>query len=148
MHEITNAEARAIKHADTLCFDHHADGTGCIRAIQSADNSPSGFEQTITVEATSSRVNNYGPQADAFTGFSHCGSAKFSDVARTLVRHLRPGSQFTMRWTRDNSSPITRDAGLYVDLLHLTVQHGRTTDCFLVDYSVGLDNSARMIRVA
>src|SRR3954462_10865970 len=99
---ITAQEARALRHADTLCFDHLPDGTGQIRAIRRADHSTSGFEETVTITLNEghSRVDNYGPDNGPWTGYASMQSAKYDDRAQTLVRHIRAGSEVAFRWTR------------------------------------------------
>lgn len=148
MSTVTTQEARALRNADSICFDHKADGTGQIRAIRRAVNSAFGFEETVVVGIDLSRVNNYGPGDGPWAGFAMSHSVKFDALVQTLVRHIKAGSEVAFVWTRDNHSPVTREAGLYVDMLDVKVRNGKHTDTFRVSTFVGLDNSARMIRVA
>lgn len=147
--ELTAQDVRALKHADDLCFDHHADGTGQIRAIIRAENSPTGFEQVHTITATMSRIESYGKSHDAYTGFESV-NARYNAEISTIVRHLRVGASFSLHWVRDNSSPVLRDAGLVRDELRIFTQarNAKTGNTFHVRTFVGLDNTARMIKPA
>lgn len=149
---LTAQDIRALKHADALCFDHTGTGEGQIRAIMRAENSSTGFEQTHTIRAYLSTVNNYGPDdpVNGWTAFHMFTSAKYDTVAQTLIRHMRTGGQFTLDWVRDNNNDILRDAGLHQDELRMRIAppNGKNVDVFLVRVSVGRDNSARMIRGA
>jgi hypothetical protein len=146
-HALTKQDVRALAHADSLCFDHTGVDTGQIRAILRAEKSPTGFEQTHSIPATSSIVNNYGTEDGDWRGFHMILSAQYDEIGHTLVRHLREGSRFALVWTRDNASPITRDAGVVRDELRIRVQgkNSKVADTFLVAVFIGKDNSARMV---
>lgn len=149
---LTEQDVRALKHADALCFDHLRDGTGRIRAILRAENSPTGFEQTHEILAHSSRVEDYErtPHDGGHTAFAMLMSAKYNDRAQTIARHLRKGGQFTLHWVRDNNSPVTREAGIVVDFLDVRIasRTGSAVDVFRVDTYIGYDNTARMVKRA
>jgi hypothetical protein len=149
-HALTKQDVRALQHADSICFDHTGVGTGRIRAIRRAENSSTGFEETHYIEAHHSSVTTYGIGAENYTAFSMFQSAKYSDMARTIVRHLREGSRFSLEWIADNSSPITKGAGLVRDELRIRVQgkNAKVADVFLIDVFIGYDNTARMVRKA
>lgn len=153
-YSLTPQDARALAHADAVCFDHNGDaGTGQIRAIRRAENSSSGFEDTHIIPAVMSSINDYEPTSNEgvrYTAFAMIQSAKYDEVWRTLQRHLRAGSKFTLRWVRDNNSPVTREAGIVVDYLQLRVQgkSAKVADTFNVATYVGYDNSARMVKRA
>ena len=140
--EISAQEARIIRTADSLCFDHTADGDGYIRAIFRDEH----VEGTFTVRVESSRVNNYGPNGGPYTCFTMIHSARYDDVACTLARHIRKGSRIAFVWTRDNASPVTKEAGIFVDMLDVKVLNGSAWDTFRVATYIGYDNSARMVR--
>lgn len=145
-HPLTKQDVRALQHADAICFDHTGVGEGMIRAIQRAENSSTGFEQTHVIPALSSTVKNYGPENAEWRAYASILSAKYDDIGQTLVRHLREGTEFALEWTRDNSSPITREAGLVRDELRIRVRRSaKITDTFLVAVFIGKDNSARMV---
>ena len=148
-HTLTAQDVRALRHADALCFDHTA-GDGQIRAILHADHSDTGFEQTHAIPARLSRIESYGGPDGELHGFHMISSAKYDDIAQTLIRHLRIGSQFAFKWTRDNSSPVTREAGVVRDELRVTVQAkgAKVADTFLVGVFIGRDNTARMVQLA
>lgn len=149
-HVLTTQDIRALKHADSICFDHTREGFGQIRAIVRAENSSTGFEQTHTIRAFVSSLDRYGPDRleNGWTAFHMESSAKYSPVAQTLIRHMRAGGQFTLNWVRDNNNDILRDAGLHQDELRMRIAppNGKHVDVFLVRVSVGYDNTARMIR--
>lgn len=154
---LTAQDVRALKHCDSLCFDHgmaHTgnDSGGQIRALLRGDTSPTGYEQTHRIPAALSRVQDY-ERGDrvfdgTYTAFASINSAQFSGEARTLIRHLRVGSRFSFEWVRNNSSELTREAGLVVDQLRVHVQGkgAKVADVFLMDVFVGRDNSARMVK--
>lgn len=148
---IASQQARAIKTADALCFDHNPDGTGAIRAVTRAKSMIGGgetTEYTVTVPVEVSRVQNYGPDSapDGWRCFAMIGSSRHDDVAMTVARHIKAGSRIALVWTRDNSSPVTKEAGLYVDMLDVKVQNGSVTDTFRVATYIGYNNTARMTR--
>lgn len=146
-HSLTKQDVRALAHADSLCFDHTGEGTGRIRAILRADRSSTGYEQTHEIPARMSSVENYGTEDGDWRAFHMILSARHDDLAQTLIRHLREGSRFVLRWTRDNASPITREAGVVRDELRIRVQgkNAKVADTFLVAVFIGKDNSARMV---
>lgn len=144
---LTTQDVRALRNADRICFDHRGD-TGAIRAILDGEHSSTGFEQTHTITVTSSVRTFDGPTEQVFTGFSMWHSPKFSDVAQTILRHLRADSSVHLEWWRGNSSPLLNDAGMVCDELRIRVQRGKVCDVFIVEKSVGRDNSARMVKVA
>lgn len=148
--ELTTQDARALRNADSICFDHLPDGTGRIRAILRADHSSTGYEQVHIITAESSRIDDYQPEphSGTYTGFAMAMSAKYDPTTVTIVRHLRAGSKFALIWVRDNNSPITREAGIVVDELRIRIQqrNAKTADEFNVDTRVSLDNSARMVQ--
>lgn len=146
-HVLTAHDTRALRHADALCFDHHPDGTGAIRAIMRAENSDTGFEQTHTIPVTS-RVENYGPSRDAYKAWHGFIYAKSSHEAQTLIRHMRVGKRVHLRWTSDNASPVLVDAGVVRDELRIRIGDDKHADTYLVAVQVGLDNTARMVRGA
>jgi hypothetical protein len=150
---LTSAQARAIREADALCFDHRmldprtGESYGAIRAIVRRRDGDDDITTTIPIE--SSRVQDYSPTSspNGHVAFSMIQSAQYSDKARTLTRRIKAGTRIAFVWTRDNSSPVTRDAGIYVDMLDVQVQNGSVCDTFRVDTFIGLDNTARMVRV-
>ena len=151
---LTSTDVKALRHADTICFDHLTDGTGRIRAILRAENTNTGFEQTHTILTHSSRVKDYGRDHTynpdvVYSAYASSLSAKYDGVTRTLARHLKVGCEVGLVWTRDNNSELIRAAGMHFDSLHVHVQPkgAKVADEYLVQASVGYDNSARMIRV-
>lgn len=147
---LTAQDIRALKNADSICFDHLPDGKGRIRAIKRAEDSSTGFEQTHEI-AVFSRVLNYGAAYDGdYSAFYMVHSARFNDVALTLVRRMTTGATVALVWTRDNSSPVLTGESYHLvrDELRLVIQgkNSKVADTYLVAESVGKDNSARMVR--
>lgn len=74
------------------------------------------------------------------------GSARYARKWTTLAEVLRVGDVISLAWTADNNTETLRKAGLHADELALLVgRRGKSLE-FHVDYRVGPDNSARMIR--
>ena len=147
-HVLNARDTRALRHADTICFDHHRDGTGAIRAILSADRSETGFEQTHTIPVVS-RVENYSRGHDGpVTGFAMLNHSRYDRLAQTLIRHMRSGKRVHLHWTAGNASPILDHAGLVRDELRIQIGDDTKADEYLVAVQVGLDNTARMVKRA
>lgn len=144
---ITAEQARAIRKADTLCFDHDPDGNGWIRAITRGVDYA--HEITITVPVEMSRVQNYGPgHYGPWSCFDMIMSAQYDDRAQTMTRRIKAGTRLALVWTRDNSSLLTKEAGVVVDMLDLKVQNGNVCDTYRVRTFVGYDNASRLVRRA
>jgi hypothetical protein len=142
---ITGLDARMLRKADSIVF--HADGDHAeIRAVIRATEQTSEITHVIPVEAT--RVDNFGPGDGPWTCFAMSMNAKYDDVTQTLVRRTRTGSRIAFRWTRDNSSPVTKEAGLVVDMLDVKVQNSSVCDAMRMSTYIGYDNTARMVRPA
>lgn len=146
-HTLTAQDVRALKHADAIAFDHTGTGTGQIRAILRDENSPTGFEQTHTIPALMSRVERHDGSDGDVRAFHISMNAKYDVGVQTIIRHMREGGQFTLHWTRGNSSPVTEKAGVVRDELRIRIapKSGSRVDEFLVAVFVGLDNTARMV---
>lgn len=151
-HVLDATDVRALKHATSLVF-HHRDGEGFIRAILDADHSSTGFEQEHRIAATMSSIHDYSQDS----GLEHREydaavvmlSAQYHEIGRTLVRHMRAGTQFTLEWWRNNSSPVTKELGFVRDELRIKIGKDRkVADTFLVDVYAGKDNTARMVRLS
>lgn len=65
-------------------------------------------------------------------------------ILRTIVSLLRTGDELHLLWQADNNNDNHRAVGYHADELRLFVRNRKLT--FPVAYSVGPDNSARMIR--
>lgn len=150
---LTTQDVRALRHADSICFDHNVDGTAHIRAIVRADRSSSGFEQTHVIPCEG-RVDDY--EQEHTQALEHRGyrafhmemSARYSDTAQSLVGRLRAGNAIILRWTRGNSSPVTKEIGFVRDELRLRTGNPErdNAETFLVAVYAGYDNTARMVR--
>ena len=147
-HVLTARDTRALRHADSLCFDHNADGTGAIRAIVRADRSSTGFEQVHTIPVVS-RVDNYSRGFDGpVTACYVLMYVTYDPMDQTLIRHMRAGKRVHLHWTAGNASPVLDNADLVRDELRIRIGDDKRADTYLLAVSVGRDNSARMIRRA
>lgn len=142
----STAQIRSVRAADAICLDHHADGTAAIRAITRQTGTTS--EVTVTLPVEVSRVDNYGTGDGPWTAFAYFGASCFDHRWQTIARLIRRDSRLGFVWIRDNASPITRDAGVVIDMLDIQVQNGSTSHTIRVETRVSLDNTARMIRPA
>jgi hypothetical protein len=140
---LTAQQARDIRNADAVCFDHDGE-VSRIRAIYRADDARGTGEITVTIPLDNARIECYDGQRGAHvTCFDMVMSAQHVPEWRTVCKRLRSGSDVRLLWVRGNSSPVTRDAGLVVDYLNVIVNG----EHYRVGNYVGLDNSARMVRV-
>lgn len=144
---VTSREARALRNADSICFDLRKDGGALIRAIRRGSNTASGFEEVVAVAVESCRVNDYSRVTEGpYVGFAMIMSALYDPIWQTVGHHIRAGSRLGLVWTRDNSSPVTEQAGIVVDMLDIQVQNGNRCGTFRVSTYIGRDNTARMLR--
>jgi len=142
---LTAQDVRALRNADALVFIHTGEDTGGIRAVKRAENSATGFEQHHLITARRSTVETYAHPAEHIR-------ASFVEMwpqttlhIQTLLRAMRTGQQFTLKWTRGNQSPVLDAAGLVRDELRVRVgTDDKPAQEFLVAVQVGLDNTARM----
>lgn len=109
-------------------------------------------ERTIRVRATGygygdATHNMGGWSGGKFSAFHMHHHARMTEEWCTLADLMRVGDTVTLRWVANNGNGNTKDAGLVVDELRLTLNlHGKRERTFLVDVSVGRDDSARMIK--
>lgn len=143
---------RALRNADRIVFRTY-EGRSTVEAIRDGRNTPSGFEDTVTVDAgetfTDYGASHSSQSADGYSAFHMEHSAQHAPVLRTVLRHLRPGDTLTLHWVRDNNSETHRDTGLHADELRLIVRTRKGTgplDEYLIESAVRLDNSARLVR--
>lgn len=89
------------------------------------------------------------------TAFSMIHAAQFDRDWQTIVGLLRPGDELTLTFTASNNSENMRRVGYHRDELRLEVKRGRREIAggrgqkrlsFLLDVSVGPNDSARMVR--
>lgn len=169
--ELSADDVRALRTADTVSF-HYYDGrgyiqltidgerSGTLRVLSVADQRA--FPQRVDMSAERRRMIDVtteilGYGADGWTGWSHetepraaafemVHAAQYSDVWTTLASLIRKGDRLTLKWTADNNTDITRNAGLHSDHLQLIIVRGDARLTFNLVTAVRLDNSARMIR--
>lgn len=77
--------------------------------------------------------------------FAMVTSARYSSPWTTTAYLLRAGDVAHLAWVADNHTNVI-EHGLHSDELHLRVRRGSRKLTFAVDWRVGPDNSARMIR--
>lgn len=160
---VTAQDKRALRHADSIVFRLYK-GQATIEANLDAQRSPTGFEQKHLIYVGGAHVTDYSrehsyvPEKEwhRYSGFhmEHSG-VRYNHPLRTLVDRLRIGGTASLHWIRGNSSPLTIEAGLVVDVLYLHITQPPmkaatkppVTDVYMVDYSVSQDNSARMVKV-
>lgn len=142
---ISTFEAKAIREANSLCFDHMR-GHGQIRAIlRDADHN----ETQVRIPAHHSHVESFrAGDTDTASGFSYMMNVAYVPEMVTIRRRLITGAAFTLHWTAYNQSPLLDEAGLVCDELRIRIQGPRATvaDTFLVSRQVSRNDSARMIR--
>lgn len=118
----------ADTRARTLTIDGVASGYGYGNGT-AGWHWPSGF---------SSEVQEPVPQC-FFSGYDR-------EEWKTIVRTLRIGSTLMASWVADNNSENIREAGFHMDLVRLVATTGSRKDTFIVGWSCGPDNTARMVR--
>jgi len=84
---------------------------------------------------------------ETFEAFAMIHSAQYHNAWLTTVHALRKGDEIGLRWMADwGTNDYLRNANLHADELHLTVNRGKKHYTFVIDRSVTLDNTARMVR--
>lgn len=172
---LTTEDIAALRMAEDVTFHHH-DGKAFIRLYigRGGNNPPRVYtvrEQRLFAENDSyvadrtrtipvpSHIYGYNDRSatdgSSWTEATHphvaCyaspyGAARYSRKWRTLAEMLRGGDEVSLLWTADNNTDNIRQAGLHNDELALLVNRRGKRLEFHVDYSVGPDNTARMIR--
>ena len=92
---------------------------------------------------------NYGESAPTThaVAFAMFCSAQFTDTWKTVASLLKVGDTLTLSWTADgNSNDYTKAVELHADTLRLVVTRGQQRLIFLLDTSICLNNSARMVK--
>jgi hypothetical protein len=141
---LTTQDARALRNADAIAFIHSGVGTGGIRAIVRAENSPTGYEQTHLITARMSTLETYGPPVEDVRGFHLEMNVKVVPHMQTIIRAMRAGKQFTLKWVRDNNNQNYPKVGYHRDELRIRIGDDKRADEYLVAVYVGPDNTARM----
>jgi hypothetical protein len=163
---LTAADITALRTADYVSF-HQYDGIGKIVA-----NAHGRGEQRIytareqklfptashldrsRVMVVDSAMHGYTSDDEYFGGrkdgraYASVSTPSMSDHWQTLVSLLRAGDVLTLRWSASNNTDNHKSVGFHADELRVLVRRGDKVLTFLVDYSVGPYNSARMIQPA
>lgn len=151
--ELTSAQIRTLRTAFESTTFHLHEGQGRIKVW--GRDAVGGSYPALVVE-TDSTVVDYSREAswtdqEALRGYSafHSESSgpKYNQDLATLWSRLRPGDALSLRWVRSNDNDNNRRIGWHRDELHLVINHkSGTVESYLVDVSVGPDNTARMVR--
>lgn len=135
-------QARALRNADSVCFDYSASEGGAIRAIKRANDNTGEGERTFSIPGVDTRV-------EAFDGVTvvHCFdmvmSAQVTPEWQTVAKRIKSGVDVRLHWARGNWSPVTEEAGLVVDYLNIVING----DEYRIGNYVGHDNSGRLVRI-
>lgn len=125
---ITKQEIKALKNADKVTFNHYANGKDEICAIQNAQTSSTGFEQTVKIEATSVLADYTGDIKTEYNGSYKYGGFVLlydgNDVLDTVISMLKEGDSLTMLWIHGNDTDKLRQAGFTVNELKLVINRG------------------------
>lgn len=162
-HVLSAYDLKALRQADSVSF-HFCDGKGLITGHKRLRNPGpyAGREESYDIAVESEFFSTRGVKPNSFTMFH---SAKYNDVWPTVVRNLKKGDKLILVWCADHFTngylgcarvgPTDRKgdphcgAGmiLHADALYLKVVRGNLRLQFLLDVSVCVDNTARMIRL-
>lgn len=152
MNPLTSVDIAALRKADSILF-HHKDDDGKIAAVKEAREAsarnpfPTESRHVIPVESSVRRFTR--GEGNAYTAFCMISSAQYSPAWTTIAALLRAGDVLSLAWYRGNNSPVITDAGLVRDELRLCVKRGdKQRFVFIVEVSVGQDNTARMTQRA
>lgn len=150
---LTKVDLAALRKADSILFHQRNEDDAKIEAIKDAPDAternpfPTETRHTIPVD---SRVHTFGRGSGAtHTAFHLVSSAQYNATWSTIAAMLRAGDVLSLMWYRGNQSPVLDDAHLVRDELRLCVKRGdKHRFVFMVAVSVGLDNTARMTKIA
>ncbi len=162
-------DVKALRQADSVSFHKRAHGkpTDCIQCSKRVKN-PGPYDETEKTYYVAVRGVIAGGGvpygAEGYNCFEMIHVAQFCEVWRTIAQSLKAGDVLTLRWSADNfrngyveGARITekdeyRGMELHADALYLEVTRGegrkRRKLVFLLDVSVCVDNTARMVRRA
>lgn len=149
---ITLAQRNALRLADKISF-HHNKERSYIRATREATNS-NPFEASIEIDCNT-RFDDYTSysfreklsQKD-MKCFEMIHSSKRDDIWQTIAKLAREGDMLMLHWERGAATTEgIKDAGMVGDKLKLIIKRGDKLEMtFLLDSSIGHDNTARMIQ--
>jgi hypothetical protein len=162
-------DIKALRQADTICFDQLKDQVGQIRAIKRGRRGDRDLFRTQDAERVipcKSRVwasLREGVTQNDLTAFEYCGSAKYDSAIQTILGLLKPGDEVELEWRTGGNGYLERSRvtekepgaeyspgmgeRLYHDRLTLSVRRrGERKYTFNVADSVCPNNTARMIR--
>lgn len=154
---ITAAHKRALRNADSIVFRLYQ-GQATIEANRDARHSSTGYDEKVTIHCGGARVNDCGrdhtyvpeDEQHRYSGFEMASSGIYDQKIRTLVDRISIGGTCTLLWTRSDNNMITLEKGIAVDHLLLQIRTPKKPnypDVYLVRTFVGLDNSARMVKI-
>lgn len=116
---LTKEHLKALRTADSICFDHYKGpkgGTGKIRAIKRTPKDIWEKEKTIEVPAVST-VRGYGTcheriqvSPDTISCFDMAHSAQYDEELQTILSLLRVGDEIEMVWVAGGGNGYVKRA--------------------------------------
>lgn len=100
----------------------------------------------IAAHLTNYEADFTSQHAEDISAAAHLYVDHSSSPISTVIRFLKAGDKVCFYFIRGNSNGYTKDAGLAIDHCELRVKRGKQENVFLLSYSVGKQNSARMTR--
>lgn len=144
---LTRQDIRALRAADSVTF-HLYQGRASVRAHQERHNSSTGFDQTHEIPATATVISyqkgEHGRPTD-MEAFHMIHSARFNYTWPSILARILPNSTLHLAWTRGNDTEAHTAVSFHADELHLSISRNGKSEGYLVAYSVGPDNTARMV---
>jgi len=141
MNELTHAELKVLRKADSIAIDYKKDGfdhghTGQIRVI--GDN----HEASLVIPVPT-RISSYGPLAreDVRHCYAHSGFGDYPEW-QAIAWALKAGDRLSIRWLVDNDNGYIKESlykgttKIHCDYCYIQVQRASHTFRFLFDVRV------------
>lgn len=175
---LSKDDITALRTADNVSFHHSPiNGSRIVASkrvatskIFSGENNLNEFTRTVDCYPSFAGIV-YGdkPPAQSVNCFSMRFSSKYCDIWQTIIRCMHIGDRLILHWARDtfNNGYVARatitvpnenginniGAPLHADALYLQIHRKLKSDktqrlSFLIDVSICINNSARMIKDA
>lgn len=164
MYTLTKEDIKTIQSADTICFDRY-DGKDTMRAIYDEKKNAKGWvkpsaQYEFEVDARFTSYIDAPYEWKPSRCYAHLPvyrNLSFHDTTATFIDFLKAGDSITLAWTtsvgngylehaRSTIEGNCHDAPLYHDTLHATITRGNKKYTFLLESSVCVNNSAKMIK--
>lgn len=153
--KLSSDDVKALRAADRIIFRMESGSApSSIEAVKCGSDAFGATERQRIIGART-RLGVWGDgaygrtpdNASAYRAFAMIHTPQLSEEWRTIAALIRAGDELTLEWQRGAAeSQVIRSAGLIGDMLRLIISRGDRDMTFLVDVSVGRDNTARMIR--